>query len=89
MKTLQQRYLAALLARGCEQVPSRSQKVITVTRPQEGTFYFLGKAGSLRVGYSLTRSIPVREQFKARLLAAPAPVKREQAPIIVNMEKLL
>lgn len=89
MASLQQRYLAALLARGEKQVPSRSGKVITVTRRQPKTFYYLGKNGSLRVGFAFSRSIPVNAKFKASLLSPPPAQAASRAPIPVNLQGLL
>lgn len=75
--TLQDRFAATLLANGSTEVPSRSGRVRTFTKGNEGSFYFLGKGGSVRVGPSLTRSIPASEAFKNLLLArCPIGAKR-------------
>jgi hypothetical protein len=68
-KTLQNKYAAVLLARGMCEVTTTSRKFRKFSR-QEGGYYFLGKAGSLRVGKTMTDSIPVSNQFKNDLLAA-------------------
>jgi hypothetical protein len=55
--TLQQRLIEALIAtaRGTP-VESRSRKYITLKRP-DGTFFYIGKAGALRFGKSVSASI--------------------------------
>jgi hypothetical protein len=64
---LQQRYAAALLARGETRVVSSSTKWIKMTR-KSGGFYFLGKSGSLRYGGTRTNSKPTSHDFKEKLL---------------------
>jgi hypothetical protein len=66
--TLQQRLVDALVttARGIP-VESRSRKYITLKRP-DGTFYFVGKAGALRYGKTVSNSMATPEDFKRRLL---------------------
>lgn len=76
-KTLQQRLVAALKARGCDVVPDASRIHITLRqmRPTEswpyaeGTIFYIGKHGSLRRGKSYTDSIPASELFRKMLLA--------------------
>ena len=71
--TLQQRLIKALIATGRGMpVESRSRKYITLKRP-DGSFYFVGKAGALRFGKTVTASIAVPEDFKRRLLEENAP----------------
>jgi hypothetical protein len=71
--TLQQRLIEALIAtaRGTL-VESRSRKYVTLKRP-DGSFYFVGKAGALRFGKTVTTSIAAPEDFKRRLLEENAP----------------
>ena len=71
--TLQQRLIEALIAstRGTL-VESRSRKYITLKRP-DGSFYFIGRAGALRFGKTVTASIAVAVDFKRRLLEENAP----------------
>ena len=71
--TLQQRLIKALIAtaRGTL-IESRSRKYVTLKRP-DGSFYFVGKAGALRFGKTVTASIAVPEDFKRRLLEKNAP----------------
>ena len=71
--TLQQRLIEALIAtaRGTR-VESRSRKYITLKRP-DGSFYFVGKAGALRYGKTVSASIAAPEDFKRRLLEENAP----------------
>ena len=70
--TLQQRLIEALIAkaRGTP-VESHSRKYVTLKRP-DGSFYFVGKAGALRFGNTVTASIAAPEDFKRRLLAEGA-----------------
>ena len=71
--TLQQRLVDALVATGRGTlVESRSRKYVTLKRP-DGSFYFVGKAGALRFGKTVTASIAVPEDFKRRLLEENAP----------------
>ena len=66
--TQQQRLVDALVATGRgTTVESRSRKYITLKRP-DGGFYFVGKAGGLRFGKTVTASIAAPEDFKRRLL---------------------
>jgi hypothetical protein len=66
--TLQQRLIEALIATGRGMpVESHSRKYITLKRP-DGSFYFVGKAGALRFGKTITASIAAPEDFKRRLL---------------------
>ena len=71
--TLQQRLIEALIAkaRGTP-VESRSRKSVTLKRP-DGGFYFVGPAGALRFGKTITASIAAPEDFKRRLLEENAP----------------
>lgn len=87
MKTMQQRFLAALLALGCKQTVSNSGKYLTVVRPKGG-FYFIGKSGALRVGAVVSRSHPVHQKFKDQLLLeAPPPalpLKKPKQPRVAH-----
>lgn len=68
-KTIAERLISALTSRGAHIVPSRSGKVITLTRPHKpGTFYFVGKAGSLRKGTCYSKSTPASLKYKQLLL---------------------
>lgn len=69
MKTLRDKFAAALVKRGSRQVEGRSQKFLTFTR-DDATFYFVGRAGSLRAGRSSSSSVPCSDKFKAHLLAS-------------------
>lgn len=84
MKTMQQRFLAALLALGCKQTVSNSQKYLTVIRPKGG-FYFIGRSGALRVGAVVSRSHPVHQRFKDQLLLeAPPPALPAKRPKVAH-----
>jgi hypothetical protein len=71
--TLQQRLVEALIAstRGTL-IESRSRKYVTLKRP-DGSFYFVGPAGALRFGKTVSASIAVPDDFKRRLLEENAP----------------
>jgi hypothetical protein len=70
---LQQRLIEALIASGRgTPAESRSRKYVTLKRP-DGSFYFVGKAGALRFGKTVTASIAAPEDFKRRLLEENAP----------------
>jgi hypothetical protein len=71
--TIHDRLVAALIARGETLVPGRSSKYTVLTRTSRETgqkigFYFVGRAGALRVGRTATESIPVPAAVRARLL---------------------
>jgi hypothetical protein len=67
--TLQQRLVDVLIASGRgTPVASRSRKYVTLKRP-DGGFYFVGKAGALRFGKSVSDSMAAPDEFKQRLLA--------------------
>ena len=66
--TLQQRLVDALVATGRGTiVQSRSRKYITLERP-DGSFFYVGKAGALRFGKTVTDSVAAPDDFKRRLL---------------------
>lgn len=67
--TLQQRLVDALIASGRgTPTESRSRKYVTLKRP-DGGFYFVGKAGALRFGKTVSDSMAAPDEFKQRLLA--------------------
>jgi hypothetical protein len=69
-KTLKEKFIKALQARGSVITESKSGKYVTMTRPRwEGEFYFLGNSGSLRIGRCSAKSIPVSNAFKTLLLS--------------------
>ena len=62
--TLQQRLVDALVATGRGTiVQSRSRKHV------DGSFFYVGKAGALRFGKTVSGSVAAPEDFKRRLLA--------------------
>ena len=66
--TLQQRLVDALVTTGRGTiVQSRSRKYITLERA-DGSFFYVGKAGALRFGKTLTDSMAAPDEFKQRLL---------------------
>ncbi len=71
--TMQEKFAAALVARGEAEVPSKSRKYRTFTRTYNGQrigYFFLGKAGAVRVGVRASSSAAVSDAGKARLLEA-------------------
>jgi hypothetical protein len=67
--TIQQRLVDAIVASGRGTlIESRSRKYVTLKRP-DGGFYFVGKAGALRFGKSVSDSMAAPDEFKQRLLA--------------------
>jgi hypothetical protein len=71
--TIHDRLVAALRTRGDTMVPDRSSRYTVFTRTCRETgqkigFYFVGRAGALRVGRTVTESIPVPAAVRARLL---------------------
>ena len=67
-RTLQQRLVDALVATGRgTPVTSRSRKYVTLKWP-DGTFFYVGKAGALRFGKTVTGSVAAPDDFKRRLL---------------------
>ena len=66
--TLQQRLVDAIVASGRGTlVESRSRKYVTLKRP-DGSFFYIGKAGALRYGKTVSASIAAPDEFKRRLL---------------------
>ena len=67
-RTLQQRLVDALVNTGRGTiVQSRSRKYVTLVRP-DGSFFYVGKAGALRFGKTITDSMASPDDFKRRLL---------------------
>jgi hypothetical protein len=62
--TLQQRLVAT--GRGSP-VTSRSRRYVTLERP-DGSFFYVGKAGALRFGRSVSDSMAAPDEFRRRLL---------------------
>ena len=66
--TLQQRFVDALVASGRgTPTESRSRKYVTLKRP-DGSFFYVGPAGALRFGKSVSDSLAAPDEFKQRLL---------------------
>ena len=64
--TIKEKLIAALKARGFKAVESRTRKY-EVFKGDGDKLIFVGKAGALRIGKTVTDSIP-SERFKAMLL---------------------
>lgn len=69
-RTLQERYAAGLLARGCEEMQTVSTKY-RVFRKGTGAWIWLGKAGSVRVSAvrRIDASRPVPQEGKDKILS--------------------
>lgn len=58
--TLRDRVIEKLKARGCRELPSPSRKYRKFTYPQSSDrFYWVGKAGALRIGRTVGESFSV------------------------------
>lgn len=65
----QDRLCAALASRGLKEVTATTRKYRVFTGRTEGQFYFVGKAGALRRGRTVTDSVSLeRTLFRAELL---------------------
>lgn len=67
MATLKERFIRALEARG-QTFVKQTHKYTVYTRMPPGTFYYIGRSGSLRAGVSVQGSLPCSEAFKQKLL---------------------
>ena len=66
--TLQQRLVDALVVTGRGTiVQSQSRRYVTLERP-DGSFFYVGKAGALRFGKTVSDSMTAPDDFKRRLL---------------------
>jgi hypothetical protein len=76
MPTLAERYAEALTALGLTEVTAnqRSRRYRCFTSSHPALFYYIGKAGSLRIGRCRTESRPVSDRVKRDLLARTRPV---------------
>jgi hypothetical protein len=71
MKTIHDRLVEALIARGAERVPYKTKRYTVLAQPGgEPRLYFVGRAGALRSGRSITNSRPETVAFRGELLAA-------------------
>ncbi len=69
MKTLKECFVEALTKRGEKTViNSRSSRFTIFTRTGTDKYFYLGKAGALRTGPTIAKSIPVSDKFKKQLL---------------------
>jgi hypothetical protein len=68
MKTLRERYIAGLIAIGETKVKSTFKYEVYTRSAGAGGFYYVGRAGALRVGVSIAHSIPCSDEFKRALL---------------------
>lgn len=66
-QTLQERFIAALVKKGLKEV-KRTTKYVVFDRNDKATFYYVGKSGALRVGRTVSTSIPASIDTKYRLL---------------------
>jgi hypothetical protein len=65
---LQERFAAALLARGYRELSMRSRKFRAFEAPDLSDVVYLGRGGAVRHGRTVTESVPVVESLKAKLL---------------------
>jgi len=65
-KTLQERFVEAFWKMGEREV-KRTSKYIVFSRT-EGSFYYIGRNGAVRVGRNVTDSVPLLPKTKQRLL---------------------
>lgn len=70
MKTLKDRFVAALEARGEKKV-KETFKYAVYSRAAGG-FYYVGRSGALRVGNTVGGSVPVNNKVKAIMLGEPS-----------------
>jgi hypothetical protein len=78
VRTMKEKFAAALERLGEHKVESRSSRYEVYSRARGG-FYFLGRSGALRVGRNAATSRPVNERFKASLIASLEPVRLSDA----------
>jgi hypothetical protein len=71
-QTLAERYAAALQARGLTETTTKSRKYRCFTSQLPGRYYYIGKAGSLRIGACRSESVPVSGRIKRLLLEGTA-----------------
>lgn len=67
-KTLKERFITALAARGETKVKD-TFKYVVMTKGTTGLYYYIGVSGSLRVGRTVATSVPCSMEFKYKLLA--------------------
>jgi hypothetical protein len=69
MMTLQQRYIQWLMTLGYVEKPTRSAKFVMMFCEMKGTYFFLGKRGSIRFSRSsnVTDSFSVAETYVTKL----------------------
>jgi hypothetical protein len=79
MKTLREKYIAALIASGEHEVTSKSRKFVTLTK-KGGGFWFVGRAGSLRYGQRSSSSFAAMPWLKRRVLAELEAPPAQEAP---------
>lgn len=63
-------YVAALQVEGCQIVTNaRTGKYTVLTRPkQAGTYYYVGSAGAVRFGRTVSGSLPISKVRKMQLV---------------------
>jgi hypothetical protein len=69
MATLQTKFVAVLKCLGYAQIAHRSTKSIVLEKPgQQGTLFFVGRAGGVRKGPTKSSARPISERSKGVLL---------------------
>lgn len=69
-KTVREKYIEALKALGFRQLKTHLRKYEIFTYEDGGKYIYVGKSGGLRVGHTITGSIPCSDAYKAKLLAS-------------------
>ena len=67
-RTLQDIYLEGLKGRGSTIVKELKGCIVLTYPGRENVFYFVGSAGSIRIGGNRTSSLPVSKAFKKALI---------------------
>jgi hypothetical protein len=72
LRPLQRQFAEGLEALGFERVQQRAARLVyRRTGPDAGSYWYVGKAGSVRIGKTVATSIPVTPLTKQYLLTAP------------------
>lgn len=85
--TLRERFIAALTLRGEKLVKSTPKSLVyTATRMRPGCgrdlYFYIGKSGSIRLGETKAKSVPLSDRNRAILLANTEVEKKPAHPSI-------
>jgi hypothetical protein len=67
--TIEETIVAGLVAMGFKEIDSKSRKYRLFPRVHDSYIYFVGKAGALRIGPSLSNHTPVPDRLREQVLA--------------------